>query len=336
MSKGIAVAGDMVMDIIKLIDRFPQRHGLIHIEEKTYSIGGAVNNTGRDLAALDPAMPVRLVGMIGEDGEGDEMLRQLRLYPNIDVSRVVRQGQTSFTDVLTEKETRERTFLFYGGANDVFDCQHVDVQNLNCDLFHIGYILLLAALDREDEQYGTRLARLLHDVQAQGIKTSVDVVSEVGDRYKRLVPPALKYADYFIVNEIEAGKTVGIDLRDQAENLLVERIPLVLKRLKEMGVKEWAVIHAPEGGFGLDEQGNYVQLGSLDLPQGFIVGTVGAGDAFCAGVLHAAYKGEGMAQGIRDGIAAAAQSLSAAGASEAMGPIEEIRALYRRMPKKSI
>ena len=336
MNKGIAVAGDMVMDIIKLIDQFPQRHELIHIEEKAYSIGGAVNNTGRDLAALDPQMPVRLVGMIGTDGEGDEMLRQLAQYPNIDTSRVLRQGQTSFTDVLTEKESRARTFLFYGGANDVFDCRHVDVDHLDCGLFHIGYILLLAAMDKEDEQYGTRMARLLHDVQARGIKTSVDVVSEVGDRYKRLVPPALKYADYFIVNEIEAGKTVGIELRDQEENLLVERIPLVLKRLRELGVKEWAVIHAPEGGFGLDRTGNYVKLGSLDLPKGFIVGTVGAGDAFCAGVLHAAYKGETLEQGIRDGIAAAALSLSAAGASEAMRPIDEVRALYRRMPKKSV
>lgn len=336
MKKGIAVAGDMVMDIIKLIDQFPQRHGLIHIEEKSYSPGGAVCNTGRDLAALDPQMPVRLVGMVGEDAEGEEMLRQLRAYPNIDVSRILRQGQTSFTDVLTEKDSRARTFLFFGGANDVFDRQHVDVENLNCDLFHIGYILLLAALDQEDPQYGTRMARLLHDVQAQGIKTSVDVVSEVGDRYRRLVPPSLKYADYFIVNEIEAGKTVGIDLRDAQDNLLTQRIPLVLNRLREMGVKEWVVIHAPEGGFGLDREGHYVALGSLDLPQGFIVGTVGAGDAFCAGVLHAAYKGESMEQGIQDGIAAAAQSLSAAGASEAMVPIQQVRELYQRMPKKSV
>ena len=336
MKKGIAVAGDMVMDIIKLIDQFPRRHGLIHIEEKSYSPGGAVCNTGRDLAALDPQMPVRLVGMVGEDAEGEEMLRQLRAYPNIDVSRILRQGQTSFTDVLTEKDSRARTFLFFGGANDVFDRQHVDVENLNCDLFHVGYILLLAALDQEDPQYGTRMARLLHDVQAQGIKTSVDVVSEVGDRYRRLVPPSLKYADYFIVNEIEAGKTVGIDLRDAQDNLLTQRIPLVLNRLREMGVKEWVVIHAPEGGFGLDREGHYVALGSLDLPQGFIVGTVGAGDAFCAGVLHAAYKGESMEQGIQDGIAAAAQSLSAAGASEAMVPIQQVRELYQRMPKKSV
>lgn len=334
MAKGIAVAGDMILDVIKLIDRFPVRHGLIHILEKSYSLGGAVNNTGRDLAALDPKMPVRLVGMIGEDGEGDIILNALSAYPNIDTSRVLRQGLTSFTDVLTEKDSRDRSFLFYGGACDLFDCQHVDVANLNCDLFHIGYILLLAALDKEDPQYGTRMARLLHDVQAQGIKTSVDVVSEVGDRYSRLVPPALRYTDYVIINEIEAGMTVGMNLRNDKDELLMDKIPEVLARLMDMGVKEWAVIHAPEGGFGMDAGGQYVKEGSLILPDGYIVGTVGAGDAFCAGVLHGAYKGESLRQSIRDGIASAAMSLAAAGASEAMQDIGKVRALYERMPKR--
>ncbi|MEF9895218.1 MAG: carbohydrate kinase family protein [Clostridia bacterium] len=334
MGKGIAVAGDMVLDILKVISGFPERHGLVRIEEKSYALGGAVNNTGRDLAALDAQLPVQLIGMIGKDGEGDEILRALAAYKNIDTSMVLREGQTSFTDVLTEKQSRARTFLFYGGANDQFDVSHVDVQKLDCALFHIGYILLLNALDREDAVYGTRMARLLHDVQARGILTSVDVVSEVGDRYKTLVPPALKYTDYFIVNEIEAGKTVDLSLRGEREQLLTERIPEVLQRLRALGVRRWIVVHAPEGGFGLDEAGNYVALPSLALPEGFIVGTVGAGDAFCAGVLHAAYQGESLEQGIKDGIAAAACSLRGADASKSMRPIEEVRALYDEMPKQ--
>ena len=336
MNKGIAVAGDMVLDVLKEIAKFPERHGLIRIEEKSFSIGGAACNTGRDLAALDPSMPVKIIGMVGEDGEGDEILSRLAAYKNIDTTRVLRQGQTSFTDVLSELDTRARTFLFYSGANGIFDCQHVDVARLDCDIFHIGYILLLDAMDAPDDEYGTRMARLLHDVQAAGILTSVDVVSEVGDRYKTLVPPALKYTDYFIVNEIESGKTVGIELRDEQDNLLLDRIPEVLKRLRQMGVKRWAVIHAPEGGFGLDENDRYVQLPSLQLPKGFIVGTVGAGDAFCAGVLYAAYKGESLEQAIADGIASAACSLQAAGASEAMRPIDDVRALYRAMPKQQL
>ncbi|MDO4547747.1 MAG: carbohydrate kinase family protein [Clostridia bacterium] len=336
MGKGIVVAGDIVLDVLKVITRFPERNGLVRIIDKSFSLGGAVSNTGRDLACLDPGLKVSLAGMIGEDAEGDEILREFSRYKNIDTSRVIRKGQTSFTDVLTENDTRVRTFLFYGGSNDIFDYSDIDVKNLDCDLFHIGYILLLNALDAEDEVYGTHMARLLHDVQQMGIPTSVDVVSEVGDRYKVKVPPALKYTDYFIVNEIESGKTVGIDLRGENDELLVDRIPEVLARLRRMGVRRWIVIHSPEGGFGLDENDNYVQLPSPELPRGFIVGTVGAGDAFCAGVLLAAYNGCSLEQGIADGIATATMSLKGAGASDAMRPIAEARALYDSLPKRRL
>lgn len=336
MGKGIAVAGNLVVDKISVISRFPERHGLVNILEKDLSLGGAVCNTGRDLAALDPAMPVSLIGRIGCDAEGDTVIARLSDYPNIDLSRVKRQGLTSTTDVLTEADTRARTFLFFGGANERFDIDDVDIPNLSCDLFHIGYILLLAALDQPDDVYGTRMARLLHDVSEVGIKTSVDVVSEVGDRYRRLVPPALQYTDYFIVNELESGKTVDVPLRDENDRLLTERIPEVLMKLRALGVRKWVVIHAPEGGFGMDEAGRYVALPSLALPKDFIVGTVGAGDAFCAGVLRAAYHGESLEQAIADGIASAACSLQAAGASEAMCPIDEVRALYARLPKRQL
>ena len=45
------------------------------------------------------------------------------------------------------------------------------------------------------------------------MKTSVDVVSEDSDRFARIVTPALKYVDYCILNEIEAGKTAGFKIR---------------------------------------------------------------------------------------------------------------------------
>ncbi|MBR2571309.1 MAG: carbohydrate kinase family protein [Clostridia bacterium] len=336
MGKGIAVAGNIILDIIKEIDKYPVRHQLAKVSRKQYSLGGCVDNTGRDLARLDPTMPVRFIGLVGEDGEGDEILRQLKEYPNIDTSMVKRRGQTSFTDVLSEIDTGARTFLFFGGGSDQFDVEDVPVDELDCDLFHVGYILLLEALDKPDPVYGTRMARLLASVQAKGILTSVDVVSEDSDRYSAIVPPALRYTDYFIVNEIESGKTVGLPLRDEKDRLLPERIPEVLRRLKDLGVSRWVVIHAPEGGFGLDENDHYVALPSLALPKGFIAGSVGAGDAFCAGVLHAAYKGYDIEQAIRDGIATAAASLRTAGASDGVECIEKMRALYDSMPKQQL
>ncbi len=97
--------------------------------------------------------------------------------------------------------------------------------------------------------------------------TSVDIVSEASDRFRTIVPPALKHTDYCIINEYEAGKTADIPLRDEAGALMADKIPLVLKALKDMGVARWAVIHAPEGAYGLDEENHYHEIPSLKLPR---------------------------------------------------------------------
>ena len=178
------------------------------------------------------------------------------------------------------------------------------------------------------------MARLLHHAQQRGLKTSIDVVSEASDRFTRLVPPAMKYTDYCIINEVEAQQTTGVPLRDESGALLVENMPRALHAMKDMGVSTWAVIHCPEGGYGLDESGEYVQLSSLKLPEGYIKGTVGAGDAFCAGVLYGAEKGRTLAQSIDLGIAAAAASLSCPGSTEGMRTEAEVLKLFDQFGRR--
>ena len=180
-----------------------------------------------------------------------------------------------------------------------------------------------------DDEYGTKMARLLHNVQQKGIKTSIDVVSETGDRFAKLVTPVLKYTDYCIINELEAQQTTGILLRDENGTLHTENLPLALAKLKELGVSTWAVIHCPELGCGLDEHGKYHKVPSLKLPAGYIKGTVGAGDAFCAGILYAAEMDIPMEEALQLGACTAAASLSEVGASEGVKTVEEVWKLHK-------
>ncbi len=101
--------------------------------------------------------------------------------------------------------------------------------------------------------------------------------------------------------------------------------------MKNMGVSRWAVIHCPEGGFGLDENNKYVNVPSLDLPEDFIKGTVGAGDAFCSGVLYAAHQEKSLFEAIEYGTACAVCSLSKPGASDGVLPINEALELYESL-----
>ena len=283
-----------------------------------------------DLAKLDPTLPLEAMGVIGEDPEGEFILEQLGAHKNIDLSLLKRRGKTSFTAVMSDNTTKKRTFFQYRGANALFDEACVDWERMKGQLLHVGYILLLDTLDQEDAEYGTRMARLLAQAKSRGIKTSIDVVTETGDRFRTLVPPALKYTDYCIINELEAQQITGVLLRDEEERLYVEHMEEALRKMKELGVSTWAVIHCPEGGYGLDENGSFVSLNSLRLPEDYIKGTVGAGDAFCAGVLYGAQKQWNLEESIRLGICTAAASLSEPGATEGVGSVEQVMKLGNR------
>ncbi len=336
MNKGIAVAGNMIVDMLYPTNGLPRPGELVTITgNMTRATGGCLCNDIIDLAVLDPALPLTALGRVGDDAEGDFVLDKLRAWPNIDLGQIRRGGTTSYTLVMADEITKHRSFFQCRGANADFCEADIDWDALDVDLLHVGYILLLDALDAPDEVYGTKMARLLHTAQRRGIKTSIDVVSEAGERFRHIVVPALKYTDYCVINELEAQATTGVALMDGQGRLIREKLPEALKRMKALGVSTWAVIHSPEGGFGLDERDNYVAIDSLKLPEGYIKGSVGAGDAFCAGVLYAAWRGWALTEAIELGTAAAACSLSQPGGTEGMRNCESAMALYRKLRQET-
>lgn len=330
MKNKIIVAGNIIVDNLYPITGYPERGQLTTIEDGiSKSVGGSVCNVGIDLKKLMPDTDICALGLVGADEGGDFAVGTMA-EAGMDVSRVGRCGTTSFTSVMSDTLTKERTFFQYRGANAHFCEDSFDWDDCDCDIMHIAYILLLDALDQKDEEYGTKMARLLCHAKERGIKTSIDVVSENGERFSKLVPPALRYTDYCVINEIEASRSTGINLRGEQGELIYSNIKPVLRALFELGVSEWAIIHCPEGGFGMDKDGNFAKYGQIYTPKGFIKGKVGAGDAFCAGVLSAAHRGMSLEYAIKLGNAAATQSLAEPGATEAMQTVEYVMDLADR------
>lgn len=147
----------------------------------------------------------------------------------------------------------------------------------------------LDALDLPDKKYGTVGAKVLAALKKEGYKISVDVVSEDSKRYSKVVDPCLKYIDYFIINEIEAQKITELEIR---KNNIIERVQLekAAREIMRKGVNSLAVIHFPEGAIAVDKNGKTTFMGSFKIVNSEIKGTVGAGDAFCAGVLYGLHQ----------------------------------------------
>lgn len=288
---GIAVAGNILTDNIKIIGEYPKKGMLVTITEQSLAIGGCVPNTAIDLKKLDKSLPVKVYGKVGNDANGEFALDKMSCV-GIDVSSVIKTDQmpTSYSDVMTVSGTGERTFFHNRGANKIFTIDDIDVEKLDCKIFHIGYLMLLDEFDKIEQDGTTPMSKLLKEIRKKGIKTSIDIVSESSGNFQKVVSSALPNCDYVIINEIEAGQIVGITPRNEDESLNEQNVFAIMKKLMAMGINEKLVVHCPEKGFSLDKNGNFVSVASRKIPKGFIKGSVGAGDAFCAGCLYSLYN----------------------------------------------
>ena len=331
MNKGIIFAGSMIYDNLKKIDIYPGSCSLTKIRKNEMAMGGLVNNCIQDMAHLDSEIPLKALGIMGDDAGGRFIMENLKKYPNIDTTALKMSGATSFTDVMYDSERRTRAYFQFEGSNADLCIDDFDFEQTTGDIMHVGYQLLLNKLDEPDPVYGTKMGEVLNKAHQYGIKTSIDLVSEESDRYKTVVAPTLKYVDYCIINELEAGKIVGIPASDD-NGIIEDNMPKILKALRELGVSDWIIVHARDASYGLDTDGTYYRMDCIDIPRKLIVGTTGAGDAYCTGALYAAYKGMSLKEAMYFATGVASTSLFSASASDSVATVDGVYKLMSEYP----
>ena len=324
---GIISAGNWIVDSIKLIDSWPAKGELSNILSESSGGGGAPHNVLIDISKLGLDIPLVGMGCIGNDSNGEYLLGHCRTYGIYSANiKVLDDVSTSYTDVFTMEKTGERTFFHYRGANALFGPAEVPLEVIKqsgAKIFQLGYLLLLDAMDAPDDEYGTVAARVLAKVSETGIKTTLDVVSEASDRFRRLIEPALPHVDYCVINEVEAEKVTGIEIR-QGGLIDREALKKAAARLHECGVRSLVVIHFPEGCIWKDREGNELYQPSFNIPEEQIVGTVGAGDAFCAGILAGLHEGWDPDRCMTVANAVACSCLKAANTTDGIVSLPEI------------
>lgn len=329
--RGIVIAGNIVTDIVKSVDCYPQVGMLAHISDVERAIGGCSPNTAVDIARIDPQMPLSIYGRIGDDENGRYVLSQVNRY-GIDTTHVAVSSDlpTSFSDVIS-MPTGERTFFHALGANAAFSPADIDLSTISGVILHIGYILLLEEFDKEDPEFGTVMARFLRDAQARGIKTSIDVVSDSRDAYKQKIVPALKYTDYCIINELEASQLSDLPPYTADGKPDIENIHKTMQQIAAFGVREKVIVHCKQAGFCLDVASDtFSVVPSLSVPTEKIRGSVGAGDAYCAGCLYGIYHQYTDQYMLEFASAVAASSLFAENSTDGVLPKAEIECMMKK------
>ncbi|MEE0945504.1 MAG: carbohydrate kinase family protein [Acutalibacteraceae bacterium] len=332
--KNITIAGSFIADVVKTTDCYPKSGMMAYITDVKKAVGGCVPNTAISLKKIDSLTPVSVIGKIGTDEHGsfikDELLRH-----GIDCSKVKisNTSTTSFCDVMSQP-SGERTFFHAKGANAEFGYEDIDINSLDCDIFHIGYIFLLDKFEQKDDLYESVLARTLKEIQDKGIKTSIDVVSDSTGKYKDIIVPVLKYCNFAIMNEVECCMLTDLAPYDDEGNILTDNIRETMEFMVKCGVKDKVVIHCKTAGFCLDvKTGEFTVVPSLDIPKEEIKGSVGAGDAYCAGCLYSFYNGYEDKKALEFASAVAASNLFCENSTDSIinkDCIEEFCSKYKR------
>jgi len=316
--RGIACAGNWIVDIVHSIDRWPRKSDLVHIRDEAVGVGGGAANVALDLAAFGVAFPVVPVGLLGMDLHGHAVRDALTTAGLSDrwMART-EAAATAHTHVMTVQGD-SRTFFYHPGTNDLLDEEHIPVESLGAEgiaLFYLGYLNLMARLDRVGTDGQTPAARLLARARAAGMITCVDLVSAESEAFDRTVAAALPQIDYLFLNEVEAERASreAVAGPEDREGLLA-----AAKALQARGARR-VVIHTPAMSLWLGREAIWAE--AQQLPPEDIVSPVGAGDAFCAGCLYGIHEGWTPERSLWLGHRAASASLKGATATDGIPPL---------------
>lgn len=315
---GIIAGGNWIVDHVKLIDTWPPQDALASILSQSAGNGGSAYNLLKNLAKLGAKFPLEAVGLVGDDADGRTILADCAAHGIVTGQlRATAEVATSYTDVMTVRDTGRRTFFHQRGANAKLAPGHFDFSGTQARYFHLGYLLLLDALDAPGADGRPQAAGVLARARAAGLLTSVDCVSEAGTRFRTHVAPVLPEVDVLFANDFEAEQLTGLHLGRGAA-LDRAAVQVAAKALIGLGVRSWAVIHFPEGVCACSSAGEVVWHAAVRVPSATIAGTAGAGDALASGILLGLHEGWPMVRALELGVCAAAASLRSPTCSDAL------------------
>ncbi len=254
----LGAVGDVVDDVVvRVLD--PIRHGTDTPASITRRRGGSAANVATVAARLTGR--ARFLGQVGDDATADLLLGELDAA-GVDTAFVRRAGRSGSIVVLVDA-AGERSFL-----TDPGDARRLDRPDPawldSLDVLHVPFYSLV------DEPLATTATTLIGWARERGIAVSIDassvsVLDAFGvDRARSLIDGLAPGAVFANADE---ARLLGIDSAVAGATTFVKH-----------GAAP-AVVHA--GGTSLS-------VPAIELPT--VSDTTGAGDAFAAGVLTAAWR----------------------------------------------
>ena len=312
--------GAMNVDQLYRVERIlADGEGLV--KESSLLPGGSAANTIYALARL--GVKAGFVGTVGDDGEGEMLLRDFEAA-GVDISQVRAKGGVKTGSVLCLSDSLSNRALYVSpGANNLLVAEDIDLEYINrTQVLHISSFA-------GEEQLGMQID-LVNKLSPQ-VKVSFSPGALYAARGLPALASLMRRAYILFVNRDEVEQLTGEDFMAGARVCLERGCNIVVVTLGEgMMLDEAKVIacYIADGKNEYTVESRQTVVGPMD--------TTGAGDAFVAGFILGLLKGKKLEECGTLGDIMASFSLAGIGAREKLPSLSELTARYYKLYHSSL
>lgn len=287
----VLVVGSINMDLVNHVDEFPLPGETIHGRGVDYLPGGKGANQA--VAAARAGGDVRMVGAVGDDTFGPQLLASLRNSGVGTESVAVKQG-TSGLAFITVSGSGENQIILSAGSNGRLTPEDVPAERLAS----ADWVLL------QNEIPWAVNRHVLEQCRGLGVKVMYNPAPA-----RPIEADAYPLIDVIVVNETEAETLTGIEVgnRDDAE--------AAARELLRRGVRCVIVTLGAKGSLCLGGEGEAFFTPAFSVTP---VDTTAAGDTFIGAFAAACANGTPSSEALRFASAAAALAVGRKGAQSSI------------------
>jgi ribokinase len=295
----ICVVGGINMDLVLRAPRLPRPGETVLAQDFARFPGGKGANQA--VAAARLGASVRMVGQVGRDAFGDELVEGLA-REGVDTAGVRRADAPTGVALIVLDESGQNSILWAPGANDVWEQK----ASADVEMLASRCRLLLLPLEAPSDV----VQRAIEAAKAAGARVVLNPAP-----HRRGDEPCFPAVDVLTPNETEAALFAGVERQPDW--------PEVARRLRALGPRAVVVTLGSQGALLADDQGAH-QVPAFPVD---VVDTTAAGDAFVAGLACALLKGSPLPEAVRFANAAGALAVTKAGAQPSLPRASDVRAL---------
>ncbi|XP_004618987.1 ketohexokinase isoform X1 [Sorex araneus] len=279
-NKQILCVGLVVLDIINVVDKYPQEDEDSRCLSQRWQRGGNASNSCTVLSLL--GAPCAFMGSLAPGHVADFVLEDLRRY-SVDLHYVVHQttGSVPISTVIINEASGSRTILH--AHRNLPDVSAADFQKV--DLTRFKWIHIEGRNAAEQVKMLQRIEQ--HNAQqplAQRIRVSVEV-----EKTREELFQLFGYGDVVFVSK-DVAKHLGFGSAEEALKGLYSRV-----RKGATLICAWA----EQGASALGPDGKLLHSDAFPPPR--VVDTLGAGDTFNAAVIFSLAQGKSVQEALRFG-----------------------------------